>query len=105
MDKDIMWIEWVDSKGMERWEYPVCPRVLRRQELGEENNMKKFWLCYVEGTDIHGGFYRHSSLPHAADEAERLARLPNVRGKAVYVFECKGKCTINTAPVIWTGIE
>lgn len=59
--------------------------------------MDRFYECYVEGTG--GGFhYPHFTLESAQVEAERLARL--VRGKAVYVFKCVGKCRVDI-PVRW----
>ncbi len=71
-----------------------------RQKNQGKPRMERFWICWVAGTD-GGEHYRHSSLVHAEKEAERLARLPNVQGKAVYLFECKGKCYIEQSPVRW----
>ncbi len=62
--------------------------------------MLKFWECYVEGTG-GGEHYRHHSLEEAQEEAERLARLPDVEGKTVYVFECVGQCKVEQVPVKW----
>ena len=53
--------------------------------------MQGFWLCWVEGTG-GGQHYRHFTGAKAQAEAERLASLPDVKGKTVYVFECVGKC-------------
>ncbi len=59
--------------------------------------MKRFWLCYVEGTD--GGIhYKHFSLELAQQEVERLAKLT---GRTVYIFECIGKCKMEEAPIKW----
>lgn len=62
--------------------------------------MERFWLCIVQGTD---GGYRvpHYSLEEAEIEAGRLAQLPNVKGKPVYLLECIGKCQIVDLPVRW----
>ena len=64
----------------------------------EEEKMDKFWICWVEGTKIDTP-YKHLQLKEAQKEAERLAQLPNVCGKNVYIFECIGKC--HKQPVIW----
>ena len=61
--------------------------------------MNRFWECYVEGTS-GGQHYRHYFLD-AQIEAERLARLPNVKGKTVYLFECVGKCKVEPELVKW----
>lgn len=57
--------------------------------------MERFWICYIGGTD-GGKWIHHFSLAEARAEAERLARLPNVSGKTVYVFECVGKCHVQS---------
>ena len=62
--------------------------------------MKRFWECYVEGTD-GGRHHRHMNLADACLEAERLATLPDNQGKAVYLFECIGKCKIKPLQVEW----
>ncbi len=62
--------------------------------------MSKFWIIFVEHTD-GGRHYRHSTLESAQVEAERLARLPDVQGKTVYLFECIGKCKVEQTPVKW----
>jgi hypothetical protein len=66
----------------------------------EETPMLQFWECYVEGTD-GGRHYKWYSLLEAQNEAERLARLPDVQGKTVYLFECVGKCKAEHPPVKW----
>jgi hypothetical protein len=49
--------------------------------------LKRFWICYVEGT--HGGtHYQHQSFCDAQSEAQRLAYLNE--GKKVYVMACVG---------------
>ena len=62
--------------------------------------MKRFWECFVEGTG-GGQHCRHFSLLEAQREAERLARLSNVNGKTVYLFECIGECKVEQEPVKW----
>ena len=54
--------------------------------------MKKFWVCFVEGTD--GGYgTQHQSLSVAEAEAERLAT--KCPGKRVFVFEARGCVSVN----------
>lgn len=61
---------------------------------------EKFWNCWVEGTD--GGFhYRHSSLEVAKQEAERLARMPSINHRKVYVLELVAYCEVPEIPVDW----
>ena len=62
--------------------------------------MEKFWICYVTGTD-GGRRYHHYMLEAAQTEAERLAKLPNIQGRNVFVFECVGKCKTEPMPVKW----
>jgi len=62
--------------------------------------MDKFWINWVEGTD-GGRRFRWYTLVGAQAEAERLARLPSVMGKNVYVFECLGKCRVEALPIRW----
>ena len=62
--------------------------------------MENHWICYVEGTD-GGKKYRHRTLESAQIEADRLARLPNVKGKRVYVYEYKGSCQVIEQPITW----
>ena len=66
----------------------------------KEGKMAKFWLCRVEGTN--GGIhYKHHTLAEAQKEAERLAKLPDVRGKKVHLFEWIGDCYVESSPVKW----
>ena len=65
-----------------------------------KGRMPKFWECYVEGTD-GGRHYRHYDIASAEKEAERLARLPSVQGKRVFLYECVGRCQAEPAPVKW----
>uniref|UniRef100_A0A6M3JGP5 Uncharacterized protein n=1 Tax=viral metagenome TaxID=1070528 RepID=A0A6M3JGP5_9ZZZZ len=66
----------------------------------KEKRMNKFWVNWVEGTD-GGRRYRWYSLVDAQVEAERLARLPDVMGRNVYVFECIGRCRVESLPIRW----
>jgi len=66
----------------------------------QKNKMEKFWVCWVAGTD-GGKHYHHWTLASAQREAERLAKLPDVQGKSVYLFECVGKCHAELMPVKW----
>ena len=64
-------------------------------------NIVPFWLCYVEGTHI--GFpYKHFTLEAAETEAERLAQLPDNRGKQVYVLGVISSCEVPKMPVTWS---
>jgi len=62
----------------------------------------RFWINYVEGTN-GGKHFRWHSLEEAKEEAERLARLPDVQGKDVYVLEYIEKCRVEELPVSWDG--
>ena len=66
-----------------------------------EERMDRFWINWVEGTD-GGRRYRWYSLKDAENEAERLAKLPDVQGKNVYVLEYIEKCRVKM-PVEWDG--
>jgi len=72
---------------------------LPRRDMKEER-MKRFWINWVEGTD-GGRRYKWYSLAGAQAEAERLARLPDVMGRNVHVFECIGKCKVESLPIRW----
>ena len=63
--------------------------------------MKKFWTCYVEGTN-GGKHKRHYDIEEAAHEAERLARK---EGKNVYLFLCIGVCYAEERPITWEVIK
>ena len=73
--------------------------LLTRNDTKEEK-MERFWICWVEYTD-GGQHYKHYSLEAVEKEAERLARLPHVEGRAVYLFECIGKCQVKQTPIEW----
>jgi len=60
----------------------------------KEERMKKFWVCWVEGTN-GGRHVMHYNLLEAQKETERLALL---EVKPVYILECIGKCQV---PVMW----
>jgi len=66
----------------------------------EEGSMDAFWVNWVEGTD-GGRHYKWYNIDDAMTEAERLARLPNVKGKNVYLLECVGKCFVEPLPITW----
>ena len=67
-------------------------------------NIVPFWLCFVEGT--YGGFhFKHYTLEAAKKEAERLAQLPDNKGKQVYVLGVIGSCEVPETPVTWTYFE
>ena len=71
-----------------------------RQMNQGERNVDTFWVNYVEGTD-GGRHHRWYNIDDALNEAERLARLPNVMGKNVYLFEYIGKCRVEALPITW----
>ncbi len=59
-----------------------------------------FWNCYVEGTS--GGIhFNHQTYASAQMEAERLARLPENRGRNVYVMQAITYCQSPETPVEW----
>jgi len=66
----------------------------------KEERMDRFWVNWVEGAD-GGRRFRWYTLEDARTEAERLARLPDVMGRNVYVFECIGKCEVESLPIRW----
>lgn len=71
-----------------------------RNRTNRVERMVSFWVCHVEGTD-GGGHYMHWTLQGATKEAERLARLPHVQGRNVYLLECISKCKSEALPVKW----
>jgi len=73
---------------------------LRDMTKKKEAKMEVFWVCYVEGTN-GGRHYRHRDFDLAWKEAERLARLPDVQGKQVYLLECIGTCKLDPLPIKW----
>ena len=82
----------------EQFEY--CPLSYTDRTKEEDKPMRRFWECYVEGTD-GGKHFKHRTLESAQGEAERLARLPDVEGRVVYLFECVGVCSMKLLPVKW----
>ncbi len=62
--------------------------------------MRTFWMCCVKGSR-DGARFAHYSLEEAERETERLARLPENKGRTVYLLECIGKCEVNLSPVVW----
>ena len=65
-----------------------------------EGKMGRHWICYVEGTD-GGRRFPHPTLESASTEAKRLARLPNVNGKKVHIYEWLGACQVSQQPITW----
>lgn len=66
--------------------------------------MEKFWNIWVEGTD--GGYHhKHINEGAAMEEAERLARSSNVKGRKVYVMELIACCEVPETPVEWHHVE
>jgi len=62
--------------------------------------MKRFWICWIEGTD--GGLhFKHFSLEEAKAEAVRLATLN--KGKQVYILELIASCYV--PGVEWLDIK
>lgn len=62
--------------------------------------MKRFWMVYVNGRQ--GSTQKHLSDTAAREEAERLARLPENRGRDVYLLRAVWACNIPETPVIWS---
>ncbi len=65
--------------------------------------MERFWNCWVEGTE-GGNHIKHWHYEIAKEEAERLARLPENRGKTVYVMGGVSYCKVPTQPIEWHDI-
>ena len=63
------------------------------------NTEYQFWMVYVEGKS--GPTKKHLTLDDARLEAERLCRMPDNRGRLVYVLECTSFCAIEEPPVVW----
>lgn len=80
--------------------YTFCPVLAEQKKEDWQERLKKFWVCWVRSTTVNT-FYRHYTLLEAENEAERLAKLPNVQGKTVYLFECVGKCNAEPPIVAW----
>ncbi len=83
--------------GFGRWYYGEHGE---QRGIKGRDRMEKFWECYVEGTD-GGRHYKWYSIEDARKEGERLAKLSNVQGKIVYLFECVGKCKVEQTPIKW----
>ncbi len=64
----------------------------------QQAGIHKFWMCYVEGKTT-GPAIRHPCESSARQEAERLAQLPDNRGKRVYILESIAWCEV--AAVAW----
>jgi hypothetical protein len=64
--------------------------------------MKEFWLCWVDGGN--GGYgFQHSTFESAKSESERLAKLPDIQGKKVYVLNCCGATIYK--PTQWESVD
>jgi hypothetical protein len=61
--------------------------------------MDKFYMVFVEGSQ--GCRYCHNTLGEAKCEAERLARMPENRGKRVHVLESTEFVICPELPVEW----
>lgn len=66
---------------------------------------EKFWMVYVESANepvVH-----HPTFEVAKGEAERLAKLPNLQGRKVFVLEVVACCVynaVNWLPLTADGI-
>ncbi len=74
--------------------------LMTRNDIKGGKKMKKFWICHVEYTN-GGRHFQHWTLLSAQVEAERLARLPHILGREVFIFECIGMCKVERAPIKW----
>lgn len=57
----------------------------------ESKVSEKFWMVFVPFTPRSAPTVRHSTLLDAELEATRLAGLPSITGKSVYVLEAVAK--------------
>ena len=64
--------------------------------------MDRFFMLYVEGRNVPKVI--HEAQPDAVREAERLARLPENRGRMVYVLETVKVCYVGPSPVTWSKL-
>ena len=69
------------------------------EEEDYDEDMKPFWMCWVQGTS--GAKFAHYIIDEACIESQRLARLPENKGKDVFLLECVGKCKVDLPPVRW----
>jgi hypothetical protein len=61
--------------------------------------MEKFWCCYIEGPGGCGQKFPTKVL--ARLDAERLAKLPNMNGRKVYILEAVEYYQIEHPPVMF----
>ncbi|NQT48679.1 MAG: hypothetical protein HQ578_06860 [Chloroflexi bacterium] len=59
----------------------------------------KFWMVYVQGRSLPT--IQHPNRHTAINEAERLARLPENRGREAFVLEAQDYCFTDEPPVVW----
>lgn len=64
--------------------------VWSKDEIKESKSLP-FWICYVDGK-MTNPFRHHLTEPEARKECERLAKLPDNKGKRVWLLECVGEC-------------
>lgn len=64
--------------------------------------MQRFWVVLVEDT-TGGTHHQHPTYDSARDEAERLARQSQNRGRKVFVLEAVNYCEAMDVPVQWFG--
>lgn len=60
-----------------------------------------FWMVHVESANEP--VKRHPTLEIANAEAERLAKMPGLQGRKVFVLEVVGCCVYR--PTIWIPID
>ncbi len=68
----------------------------------EETMSEKFWMLYIEGRS--SPTFKHGTIGDAHVEADRLARLPDNRGRKVYILEATRYCVIEEVPVSWHNV-
>lgn len=64
--------------------------------------MQTFWMVYVE--EQRQPVFQHGSYLSAKYEAERLARLPELKGKKVYILQATD-CCVCPPEIQWEEIE
>lgn len=87
------------DKNVDAWTKCPHPEMKETDEDWRER-IKKFWVCWVQGAIVNDS-QKYFTLLDAENEAERLAKLPDMQGKEVYIFECVGKCYTVPSIVAW----